>query len=137
VAKNPLWLSPRAFTFVELIIALAVASISVVALLRLNIVSIRLTDSARIISQAAFVADRKIAETLALGYPDLGTSAGSLDENGLFFDWQTKVTDDTPPQLADVNVAAVRKISVEVACKQGLSRKKLQMSTYVADRNLQ
>jgi len=133
----PKQVPPNAFTLVEVIIALVVASISVLALLKLHIVSIGLAESAQVTSQAVFLADQKIAETLALGYPELGTSTGCLDKNGLSFNWQTEVADSLLPQLNDANVAGLRKISVEVTWKQGLSRKQIQMSTYVADRKLQ
>ena len=66
----------RAFTFVEVIVALAIASISLLTLLKLNLLSIRLVDRAQITTQAVLLADEKIAETLAVGYPDEGRESG-------------------------------------------------------------
>jgi len=125
-----------AFTFVEVIIALTIVSISLLALLRLHIISVSMVNKAHITSQAVFLANEKIAETLAAGYPEEGTNFGTVDKNNLTLNWQTEVTDLQLPQLDGVNIAGLRKILVDVSWKQGSSRKQLQMSTYVADRKL-
>jgi len=126
----------RAFTFVEVVTALAIVSISLLALIRLHIISISMADAAEITSQAIFLADEKIAETLALGYPEEGTNSGTVEKNALCLNWQTEVTDLRLPQLDGADITGLRKISVDVSWKQGVSRKHLQMSTYVADRKL-
>jgi len=125
-----------AFTFIEVIIALTIVSISLLALLRLHIISISMVDKAQITSQAVFLANEKIAETLAGGYPEEGTNFGTVDKNNLTLNWQTKVTDLQLPQLNEVNINRLRKILVVVSWKQGVSHKQMQMSTYVADRKL-
>jgi len=127
----------RAFTFVEVIVALAIVSISLLALLRLHIISISIVDAAEIASQAIFLANEKIAETLAAGYPKEGTNSGTVQKNSLCFDWQSEVTDLHLPQLDQADISGLRKISVDVNWKQGVRQKHLQMSTYVADRKLQ
>lgn len=127
---------PSAFTFVEVMVALAIVSISLLALIRLHIISINMTDAAEIAAQATFVAEEKIADTLALGYPEEGTCSGAVEKNGLVFDWRTEVTGLRPRELAKVDVAGLREILVDVSWKQGTGRKHLQMSTYVADRQI-
>jgi prepilin-type N-terminal cleavage/methylation domain-containing protein len=126
----------RAFTFVEVIVALAIISISLLALLRLHIISIGMADTAEITSQAVFLANEKIAETLASGYPKEGTNSGTVEKNALCLDWKTEVTDLRLSQLDKARIGGLRKISVVVNWKQGLGNKHLQMSTYVADREL-
>jgi len=126
----------RAFTFVEVVVALAIVSISLLTLLRLHIISISMVDKAQITTQAVLLANEKIAETVAAGYPETGTNSGSMEKNGLTLNWQTEVTDLRLPQLDKVNIDGLRKILVDITWKQGLSRKQLQMSTYVADRKL-
>ena len=126
----------RAFTFVEVIIALAIVSISLLTLLRLHIISISMVDKAQITTQAVLLANEKIAEMVAAGYPETGTNSGSTEKNGLTLSWQTEVTDLRLPQLDKVNIEGLRKVIVDITWKQGLSRKQLQMSTYVADRKL-
>ena len=127
---------PRAFTFVEVIVALAIVSISLLALLRLHIISISMADTAEITSQAVFLANEKIAETLAAGYPKEGTISGTVKKNALRLGWKTEVTDLKLPQLDGAGITGLRKISVDVNWKQGAGSKHLQMSTYVADREL-
>ncbi len=126
----------RAFTFIEVIVALAIVSISLLALLRLHIISISMVDKAEITSHAVFLANEKIAETLATGYPKEGTNSGTVEKNALCLDWKTEVTDLKLSQLEKAGIAGLRKISVVVNWKQGPGSKHLQMSTYVADREL-
>ncbi|HUU19395.1 MAG TPA: prepilin-type N-terminal cleavage/methylation domain-containing protein [Sedimentisphaerales bacterium] len=126
----------RAFTFVEVIVALAIVSISLLALLRLHIISIGMADTAEITSQAVFLANEKIAETLGAGFPKEGTNSGTVEKNALCLDWKTEVTDIRLSQLEKAGIAGLRNISVVVNWKQGLGNKHLQMSTYVADREL-
>ena len=126
----------RAFTFVEVVVALAIVSISLLALLRLHIISISMVDKAQITTQAVLLANEKIAETIAAGYPKEGTNSGTTEKNGLTLNWQTEVKDLRLPQLDKVHISGLRKILVDIAWKQGVSRKQLQMSTYVADRKL-
>ncbi len=125
-----------AFTFVEVIIALAIASISLLTLLKLNLLSIRMVDKAQITTQAVLLADEKIAETLAAGYPDRGRESGTVEKNGLTLKWQAEVADLQLPRLDDAHVTGLRKVVVDVTWKQGTADKQLQMSTYVADGRL-
>ncbi len=126
----------NAFTFIEVLVALVIVSISLLALIRLHIISISMTDTAQITSQAVFLGNEKIAETLAAGFPEEGTNSGTVQKNALALHWQTEVTNLLPLRLDGMDIAGLRKILVDVSWKQGIRRKHLQMSTYVADRNL-
>jgi type II secretion system protein I len=126
----------KAFTFIEVIVALTIVSISLLALLRLHIISISMVEKAQITSQAIFLANAKIAETLAAGYPNEGANSGTVERNGLTLNWQTEVTDLQLPQLQEADITGLRRVLVDVGWKQGIGRKHLQMSTYVADRKL-
>ena len=125
-----------AFTFIEVLVALVIVSISLLALIRLHIISISMTDTAQITSQAVFLANEKIAETLAAGYPEEGTNSGTVQRNALALHWQTEVTGLQPSHLDGMDIAGLQRIFVDVRWKQGSRRKHLQMSTYVADRKL-
>ena len=125
-----------AFTFIEVIIALVIVSISLLALIRLHLISISMTETAEITSQAVFLANEKIAETLALGYPEEGTNSGTVEMNALDLLWQTQVTSLQPSHLVGMDIAGLRRIFVDVSWKQGIRWKHLQMSTYVADKKL-
>ena len=54
----------RAFTFVEVVVALTIVSISLLALLRLHLISIRAVSKAQVKTQAVFLANEKIAEKI-------------------------------------------------------------------------
>lgn len=127
----------KGFTFVEVIIALIVVSISLLGLIKLHLVSISMTEVAEATSQAALLAQQKIAETLALGYPREGITFGRIEKNNRILNWQTKVKDLQSSKLKEAKITGIRSISVEVDWKQGTATKSLQMSTYVADRRLQ
>jgi len=132
------------FTFIEVLIALAVVSIALLALLRFCLLSIKIADKAQITSQAVFLAEEKISQALAAGYPKKGTDSGTADNNGVLFDWQVEVAEAHLPGLAvlshcrsrldKLHVEGLRKISVDVTWKQSIGRNHLQMSTYVADK---
>lgn len=126
----------KAFTFIEVIIALAIVSISMLALLRLHLISIRMFETAEVTSQAVFLADEKIAEILAAGYPKEESSSGTVERNGLTLNWQTQVIDVGLPQLDQADITGLRSVLVDVSFKQGTGSKHLQMSTYVAEKEI-
>ena len=128
--------SKSAFTFIEVLIALAIVAISLVALIRLHLISIRMTEVAEITSQAVLLANEKISETLAAGFPEEGTDSGIVENKALSLNWRTEVTDIEPLQSGELDIAGLRRILVDISWEQGIRRKHLQMSTYVADRKL-
>lgn len=125
----------NAFTFIEVLIALSVVSIALLAMLRLHLLTIRIADQARVTSQAIFLAQEKIAQTLAQGYPKAETSSGTVADNGVSLDWQVEVTDLRLPELGVAGSDGLRKILVAVSWKQRPGRKCVQMTTYVAKRD--
>ena len=125
-----------AFTFIEVLVALAVVSISLLPLLRLNIISINMFYKAQIRSQAVFLANAKIAESLVNGYPRQGTKSGTVENNGLKFTWQTEVKPTRLDLSEEKTVSGLREIAVDINWKQGIKHNHLRMSTCVADRKL-
>ena len=125
-----------AFTFVEVMIALAIVSISLMALLRLHLISVHMVEKAQIMAQAIFLADEKIAEVLAADSPEEGIRSGAVEKNGLTMNWKTQVENLSLTELDAGDVAGLRKVLVDVSWNQGINPKHLRMSTYVADRKL-
>jgi prepilin-type N-terminal cleavage/methylation domain-containing protein len=128
--------SDKAFTFVEVMIALAVVSISLVALLGLHLRSLAMAQAAQMTSQAVLLADAKVAEVLACGYPGLGGSSGADERNNIAYDWQARVSNVESLRLGDILIAGLREVSVDVRWKQGPGRRHVRMATYVADRKM-
>jgi len=59
-----------------------------------------------------------------------------VEKKGLAFNWRSEVKELRPRQLAQADVTGLREILVDVSWKQGTGRKHLQMSTYIADRQI-
>ena len=126
----------RAFTFVEVMAALAIVSISLLALLKLHLISITMADRAQLTSEAVLLANEKVEETLAMGYPALAAGSGTVAKDNCSLQWQTEVTEQQIPSLNEAGIEGLRKVSVNVTWKQGRRRKCVQMSSYVADRKV-
>ena len=129
-------MTPTAFTFFEVLAALVIVSISLLGLLRLHLGSIKMVDTAQAASQAVFLAREKLAEAAALGYPEIGVSTGLADNDTLEMRWRTEVSECELPELVEAGVVGLREISVDIAWREGIGRKNLQMSTFVAERKL-
>ena len=69
----------KGFTFLEVLAALAIVAIALVALLHLHLISIRTTERNDIHTRAGFLAQQKIAELTAKEYPLIGTESGTFD----------------------------------------------------------
>ncbi|UCG59182.1 MAG: type II secretion system protein [Phycisphaerales bacterium] len=126
----------RAFTFIEVIAALAIVSIALLGLLRLHLFSISMADKAERTAQALLLAQEKIAEILAHGYPEQGTTSSTAEIDNITMHWQTHVTDLSMPSLGETQTRGMRKILASVTWQDGANQKNLQLSTYVADRRL-
>jgi type II secretion system protein I len=123
-----------AFTLMEVVAALAIVSIALLALLRLHLLSVKTADQGQILTHAVLLAQEKMAEGVAGGYPQVGTRAGEVDSGGARLLWKTEVADarsSAPPQL-DLKLGGLRKLSVEVAWEKGSGEKQIRMTTLVA-----
>lgn len=119
-----------AFTFIEAAVALAIVSICLLTLLALQTTSINLADAAHQNTEAALLAEQKMAEILALGYPQPGTETG-MEKAG--FNWRTEITDAEPP-LMKIDIKGLRKVTVDVTWNRGETAKNLRISSYIANR---
>jgi len=129
-------MAPAAFTFFEVLAALVIVSLSLPGLLKLHLGSIAMVDKAQASSQAVFLAREKLAEAAAFGYPEIGVIAGVADNDNLEMRWRTEVSECELPELVEAGVGGLREISVDIAWRQGIGLKHLQMSTCVAERKL-
>jgi len=126
-----------AITLVEVLVALAVTAIALLALLRLHLVSVRLGQRAELEARALMLAQQKIAQTVAAGYPPVGQSHGQVELDGTVFDWYLRLTDLAPVELAALQLEPLREIHAEVSwSRTGSSRQKITLSRWLADPNL-
>ncbi len=123
----------KAFTFAEVLVALAIASIALVGLLRLHLFSMATADAAQAMTQAVFVAEAQIAEATAPGFPRTGTTSGALERNGQRFHWRTEVQDVARRGGQDLILSGLREVSTTVTWQHGSDRQTVKMTTLVAE----
>lgn len=132
---------PNAFTLIEAVVALAVASIALVALLQLQLVSMRTADKAQGLTQALLLAQQKMAEAVSNGYPPVGTTSGTVEADGDRFAWQIDVTaaplgrpivTSTAPRPL-LSGDHLRQLTIEINWQNGPGDKHLRLTTFVAE----
>lgn len=126
----------NAFTLIEVLIALSIMAIALVTLLHLQLVSIRMTDRAERLSRAMLLAETQMAETLARGYPDVGSESGIAADAGrdVLLHWQRTVSDLQLGELEDAGLTGLRSVYVEVTWNSGQRQERVHMATYAADK---
>lgn len=125
-----------AFTLAEVLVALAIVAIALVALLRLHVISIVMSGRADRLTQATLLANAKMAETLAAGYPEEGIRSGMAAESNsdMAFHWQVIVADARPEEVENVGITGIRGVRVQVTWKDGQREESVQTATYVVDK---
>lgn len=123
----------KAFSLVEVLLALCVVLIGLLPLIHLHVVSIRMVDSSARLSRATLIANAKLAEIIARGFPELGTSSGRFqdDDRGVVFRWSAAVTDTRAPELEAAHVTGLRAVRVDVAWENGQSHNVVSLHTLV------
>jgi len=124
----------RAFTLVEVIIALAILAIAVVALLRLELISIRMTDRADTLARAALLAQARMAETLGGKYPEIGSESGAEKHvGGAALRWRVDVREAQVEELRAAQVGDMRTVDVLVTWNRGGPHERVRLTTHVAE----
>ncbi|MFQ5780998.1 MAG: prepilin-type N-terminal cleavage/methylation domain-containing protein [Nitrospiria bacterium] len=114
---------PAGFTLLEIMVALAVISISFVALLGLRNRDIALAAYSRHLTEATLLARQKITEVSAAGFPDLGVSEGDFGEAYSRFRWEQEVK-QTPFEV-------VRELVLTVVWMEGRREEETQFTLYL------
>ena len=122
-----------AFTFIEVLVALAIAAIGLLGLLRLHLISMTSAEAAQATTEAVFLAQEKLAEASASGYPEQGTKSGTVEQNGRHFAWRIEITDAGSQTLRNLTLRGLRQIRAFVTWQHGAGQKSVQMTTYVAN----
>jgi prepilin-type N-terminal cleavage/methylation domain-containing protein len=123
----------RAFTLIEVLIALAITVIGLVPLLHLLATSTLITDSAWNLSQATLIGNEKLAELTSRDELKIGTDKGNFESTGkeIVFDWESKVTEAFIEELEETNLTDLRKVTVNVMWYEGKNQKQISLTTYV------
>jgi len=123
----------RAFTLIEVLIALAITVIGLVPLLHLLTTSTLMADSAWNLSQATLIGNAKLAEVISQEDLKISTDKGSIEspEKGIVFDWQLKVTEAFIEEFEETNIDDLWKVTVNVIWYEGRNQKQISLTTYV------
>ena len=121
----------NAFTFIEVIVALAIVAIAITALLRLHLISINMTDRTNTRIQAVLLAQSKMDEVITDVSPYVGVTNGTIRQNQLDFNWQRSITELHLPQLDKNDFDTLRRVDVDVSWKHGNNNKHINLTTYV------
>jgi len=124
---------PKAFTFVEVIVALAVVSIALAGLLHMHLLSVKTADTAQAMTQAVLLARAKMTEALCTAAPETGAKSGTADVDGAHFAWRTERTSVNALPLQSLRGTALQQLRVSVMWQEGTGQRSVQMATYVAD----
>ena len=73
--------SEEGTTLLEVMIAVAIASIALISFISLVIHSLEIEDYSRKITEATLIADDRLKEIERTGYPDIGETEGLVDED--------------------------------------------------------
>jgi len=131
--KNQPTTTRSGFTFIEVLVALAIATIALLGLLRLHLLSTATAEAAQARTQAVFVAQEKMAEASAGGYPQQGTRSGAVERNGRNFAWRTEITDMNPGDNRRLRLTGLRQVRTLVTWRNGSNQRNVQLTTLVAD----
>lgn len=115
--------SPAGFTLIEIMIALAVISISFVVLLGLRNRDIALATYTHHMTEATLLARQKITETTVTSFPNVGELEGDFGEDYPGYTWKQEVK----PTPYDV----VRELVVTVFWEEGKAREEVRFTTYL------
>ena len=126
-------LNNNGFTLIEVLVALAVVAIAVSALLRLQLISIKMTDNTVASTHTLFLAQQKMDETIAQLSLEPGTTTGSVSLNNRELNWRRTVTNLRLPELDQNDFAPLRLIEIDVSWTRGSADKHLNLTTYVTD----
>ncbi len=110
-------------TLLEVIVAIAIASIALVSFITLVVTSMDLEDHARKVTDATLAADDKLKEVERTGFPDVGKTEGLIDEQDPDGFYYVMVVTETP-------IDQVRQIDIEVFWQK--KKRSVTLTTYIA-----
>jgi general secretion pathway protein I len=99
-------------SLLEVLVAVAIASIALVSFITLVVNALDIEDNARKITEASLIADDKLKDIERGPFPETGKTEGLIDENETAgFSFRT--------EIADTSFADIRQVNVEVLWNKG------------------
>ncbi|OPY64451.1 MAG: hypothetical protein A4E63_03492 [Syntrophorhabdus sp. PtaU1.Bin050] len=119
------YLSENGITLLEVMVAVAVASIALVSLISLVSSAITMEDNARKLTEATVIADNMMKEIERTGYPEVGYKEGLVDKDD-FPDFAFKQT------VIESPIEDVRIVQLQVLWNKG--KNSVDFAGYIAKR---
>jgi general secretion pathway protein I len=110
--------NPRGFTLLEVMIAVAVLTIALAAILGLQSRSLTLASESRFQTTAALLAQGKMAEVAVAGIGDLTSDSGDFGDVFSGYAWRLSVQNTDLPGLEKMK-GRLKRIDLEVTCGEG------------------
>ena len=109
----------KAFTFVEVLITLAVLGISLLALSRLQLININMHNHAQLSSHATFIANEKLFELTSTNQLQRTQQSGIEERLGTKFHWTTRIEDASMPEFREFGIERIKSVTAQVEYDQG------------------
>ena len=110
--------NPKGFTLLEVMIAVAVLTIALAAILGLQSRSLTLASESRFQTTAALLAQGKMAEVAVAGMGDLTSDSGNFGDVFSGYAWRLSVQNTDLPGLEKMK-GRLKRIDLEVTCGEG------------------
>jgi len=125
----------RAFTLAEVLVALSVVSVSFLALSKLHLTSIRLSDTAGKRAQAVLLANEKISEFVVCPN-NHNENSGRAERGGTVFFWERKLSNTEINELDDTVAGDLQKIVVSVKWFDKNGRRGVRLSSLINSKDV-
>lgn len=102
----------KGFTLLEVMIAMAILAISLVAVYRSQSQSVSMAAEARFLTTASLLAQSKMAEMENMKPQELANGSGGFGENYPAYHWQVEVKDTAFQYLKKIDVIVTNSIMV-------------------------
>lgn len=114
IQTTPRWyLTDRGFTLIEVLVAMAVIAIVVIAIFRLNSQTIDMTNATRFHTLAPLLAQSKLADIESRTLEDATSDAGDFGEIHPGFQWQVAI-DTVLSEVLGESVENLKKIDLTI-----------------------
>jgi len=131
----------KGFTFLEIMVAVAILSIALVAALRTQSQSILIANESITNTNLLLLAKEKMAEIELDGFPDIGESEGTFEKHPEFH-WKVEVKeaninidpDNKEPDNTD-RAYKLRQIILTISWKEGSRERKYIIQTMIANKD--
>lgn len=115
----------QAFTLLEVMVALFIFSVAVLALLAARNQSIKLNETAREQVIMTLLADRKLAEVAGEGFAPVGEASGFFGKTYRQYRWKESITPSPFP--------IVRQVTVTIMKGRGKKKRSLSLVSFISN----